>query len=183
MHRYEIDSFYALPQEEIQSLSPSIIPYVQKRRPTVRVTKDMKTGEVLAQIIKVRLADLHVYNPLRRYDWRVSVSAEVHWNGDVQQLMAVAKSNKEAKPEPDRYKDRMSYKHQYCQIDLTQVKAQANAGNENATHELEVELESTIVRQQGRLAQQGMPNIYDKVVRTLIDNVRILTRMNDTRIA
>lgn len=137
----------------------------------------MKTGEVLAQIVKVRLADMHVFSPKTRFDWRVSVSAEVHWNGDVKQLMAIAASSKQAKPQPDRNKDRMSYKHQYCQIDLTQVKAEANAGSDKATHELEVELDATIVRQQGRLAEQGMPNIYDKVVRTLIDNVRILTRV------
>jgi len=37
------------------------------------------------------------------------------------------------------------------------------------------------VRQQGRLAEQGMANIYDKVVRTLIDNVRILTRIPGAR--
>jgi len=141
----------------------------------------MKTGEVLAQIVKVRLADMHVYSPLRRYDWRVSVSAEVHWNGDVKQLMAIAASNKQAKPQPDRNKDRMSYKHQYCQIDLTQVKQEASASSDKATHELEVELDTAIVRQQGRLAQQGMPNNYDKVVKTLVDNVRILTRLSEVR--
>ena len=43
----------------------------------VRVTTDEKTGEVKECVQKTRIADLNVYSPKRKMDWRVSVSTEV----------------------------------------------------------------------------------------------------------
>lgn len=42
----------------------------------VRVTRDEKTGQIKECVQKVRIADLNVYSPKRRMDWRVSVSVE-----------------------------------------------------------------------------------------------------------
>ncbi|KAG8909994.1 mRNA-capping enzyme subunit beta, partial [Tulasnella sp. 408] len=60
--RYEhtrlVDTFYNLPGGK------------------VRVTRDEKTGQIKECVQKVRIADLNVYSPKRRMDWRVSVSVE-----------------------------------------------------------------------------------------------------------
>ena len=42
----------------------------------VRVTKDGKGG-VVAVVEKHRVADMNIYSPKRRFDWRVSVNVEV----------------------------------------------------------------------------------------------------------
>lgn len=59
-HSHLVDSFYATGE-----------------RDKIRVTRNEKTGEVLATVKKVRLGNLDVYNPKRAADWRVSVNIEV----------------------------------------------------------------------------------------------------------
>lgn len=178
VHRHEVDSFYPLPPAELHGLPPAIIPLATQggRQTKVRVTKDQKTGEIIAQIVKVRVAEINVHSPLTPFDWRVTISAEAKWDGDVKMLMAQVAGGARNKAQPDRIKDRVSYKHQFCQIDLTQVKPVAGAGNEKATHELEVELDAAFVREQGRLNMDGKPNVFEAAVRTLLNNVRLLTR-------
>lgn len=41
------------------------------------MTRNDKTGEVLATVKKVRLGNLDVYSPKRAADWRISVNVEV----------------------------------------------------------------------------------------------------------
>jgi polynucleotide 5'-triphosphatase len=41
------------------------------------VTRNDKTGEVLATVKKVRLGNLDVYSPKQAADWRISVNVEV----------------------------------------------------------------------------------------------------------
>jgi len=176
VHRHEIDSFYPLPQEDMQRLPQAIIKLNRGRNLSIRVTKDQKTGATLAQIVKVRLADVHVHSPRNLFDWRVSVNAEVKWSGNVAQLMAEAKKDSHGKAKSDRHKNRMSYKHQYCQVDLTQVKAVAGTGSDKATHELEVELDAAELRAEGKRIMAREPNCYEPLVRTLVNNVRLLVR-------
>jgi hypothetical protein len=178
VHRHEVDSFYPLPPAELHGLPPAIIPLATQggRQSKVRVTKDQKTGDIIAQIVKVRIAELNVHSPLTPFDWRITISAEAKWDGDVKFLMAAVAGGARNKAQPDRIKDRVSYKHQYCQIDLTQVKPVAGVGNDKATHELEVELDAAIVREQGRLNMEGKANMFEAVVKTLLNNVRLLTR-------
>ncbi len=59
-HAHLVDSFYASGDRE-----------------KIRVTRNNKTGEVIAAVKKVRLGNLDVYNPKRAADWRVSVNVEV----------------------------------------------------------------------------------------------------------
>ena len=61
-HLHLIDNFYA-PESG--------------RGEKIRVTRDEKTGEVLATVRKIRLADLNIYSPKRAADWRISVNLEV----------------------------------------------------------------------------------------------------------
>ena len=62
-HSHLVDSFYT--------------PENVRDREKVRVTRNEKTGEVLATVKKVRLGNLDVYSPKRAADWRISVNVEV----------------------------------------------------------------------------------------------------------
>jgi hypothetical protein len=115
-HKKERDTFYEVSPQELppvirQNLNP-------RHKPKVRVTTDAKTGEVLAKIVKCRVADIDVYSPRTHVDWRVSVNLEMEYDGDVTHLPMVDASKG---GRGERNKDRMSYRHLAYQIDLTQV--------------------------------------------------------------
>lgn len=115
-HKKERDTFYEVTQHELppiirQNLNP-------RHKPKVRVTTDQQTGEVVAKIIKCRVADIDVYSPRTSVDWRISVNLEMEYTGDVRHLPVVDVAKGRG---GDRNKDRMSYRHQAYQIDLTQV--------------------------------------------------------------
>lgn len=116
-HKRERDTFYEVPPQE---LPPLIQNYLNPRhKPKVRVTTDQKTGEILAKIIKCRLADLDVYSPRTNVDWRISVNIEMNYDRDVRNFPIAGGGSQ--RPGGERIKDRMSYRHLAYQIDLTQV--------------------------------------------------------------
>ncbi|KAI9662665.1 MAG: mRNA-capping enzyme subunit beta [Alyxoria varia] len=171
----EVDSFYKLPRWEIDKLPHAVqgllkMPskHFHQKDPKVRVTRNQKTGEVTAQIIKHRLKDLHVYCPRSIFDYRVSVSLELNWDGDASSLPRDTEA-------PDRIKNRMSYNLAFCQIDLTQVTNAERA--DSKSHELEVEVSSSEVKRQGKLAATAAENQYQPLVKGFIDNVRALSRL------
>lgn len=115
-HKKERDTFYEVSPAELppvirQNLNP-------RHKPRIRVTTDARTGEVIAKIVKCRVADIDVCSPRTTVDWRVSVNLEMEYPGDVRNLPVVdmAKGGR-----GERNKDRMSYRHLAYQIDLTQV--------------------------------------------------------------
>jgi len=114
-HTHETDTQYGLSQQGSMQLPPTLTH--GKKQPKVRVTTDDKTGEILARIIKVPVADIHVYCPRTLFDWRISVNIEMDFNGDMSELVVMDKRDTKG----DRKKDRVSYKHLQYQIDLTQV--------------------------------------------------------------
>lgn len=121
VHTRETDTFYDLSQDGLNALPPVVNAYCDRRnRPKVRITTDQKTGKQLAKIVKVRVSDIEVYSPQTPFDWRVSVSLEVNYDGDMRDLVETTEGRDQRKP--DRNKDRVSYKHSHYQIDLTQVK-------------------------------------------------------------
>ncbi|KAG4306409.1 hypothetical protein PORY_000397 [Pneumocystis oryctolagi] len=151
-HTKEIDRFY------------SNISLNQNFQNRIRVTTEKKTGQVISRLIKTRIASLNIFSPKTRFDWRISVNIE-----------------KPVEPQPlgvlimERDKDRLSYVHQYCQIDLTQVISE----NGPKTHELEVELLNVDeIKRHGDAASHGQPNDFENIVRVFVDNVRILVRQN-----
>ena len=172
----EVDSFYKLPPWEVDKLPHAVQVLLKtssknfhQRDPKVRVTRNQKTGEVTAQIIKHRLKDLHVYCPRSIFDYRVSVSLELNWEGDASSLPRDTEA-------PDRIKNRMSYKLAFCQIDLTQVTNSGRTGPQS--HELEVEVSSAEVKRQGGLAAAAAAdNQYQPLVKGFVDNVRALSRL------
>lgn len=114
-HRRETDRFYELPASSHSSLPACIRRQLNPRHPVkVRVTHDQKSGELLAKIIKVRVADLNIFAPQYAVDWRISINFEMRWDGDIEGLQVPVDSR-------ERMKDRLSYRHGEYQIDLTQV--------------------------------------------------------------
>ena len=64
------------------------------------------------------VADLDVYSTRTAFDWRVSVNIEMNVGGDLRaKIDPFSMDGKQ----PERNKNRMSYKHLAYQIDLTQV--------------------------------------------------------------
>lgn len=178
-HTHETDTFYELPKSEISQLPPSIQQQLLvgggNSRPKLRITRDQKTGRIIAKILKTRIKDMQVYSPRTNFDWRISVNLEMNWEGDVDALVANSGEQKRAS---DRNKDRMSYSHLCYQIDLTQVKPGVGGQRISgpAIHELEVEVASSEVRRQGKLALEGKSNRYEDIIKAFADNVRILAR-------
>lgn len=115
-HKKERDIFYEVSPSEL----PPIIRHNlnPRHKPKVRVTVDQRTGEILAKIVKCRVADLDVYSPSTCVDWRVSVNLEINYEGDVTHLPVVETTHGRG---GERNKDRMSYRHLAYQVDLTQV--------------------------------------------------------------
>ena len=64
-HTRQIDSTYAFPNEPNSRAAKK-----------VRVTKNEKTGEVIATIIKDNLAHLNIHSPKSAFDWRISINNE-----------------------------------------------------------------------------------------------------------
>lgn len=122
-HRREIDRFFELPSHLRQQLPPCVETLIPSHHSIkVRVSYDEKTKDVLAKIVKARVADLDIFMPRGPLDLRISVNLEMAWETSVAELerLAVVKKRETM---PDRNKDRLSYQHGPYQIDLTQVKS------------------------------------------------------------
>ncbi|KAI0304444.1 mRNA triphosphatase CET1 [Multifurca ochricompacta] len=156
-HSHLVDSFYA-------SENP-------RSRENIRVTRDDKTGEVLATVKKVRLGNLDVYNPKRAADWRISVNVEVpvpHPLGS---------------PTHTRRKDRISYSHEEFVIDLTQVASSGGPGSQpELLHELELEFANPrlLAAAAAKRGDESSPEperfMFDELIRVFVNNARILAR-------
>ena len=80
-HIRETDSFHTLSAYGLQALPESLQRRSDKGRPPrLRVTTDNKTGNVIARIVKIPIAHLHIFNPGSPYDCRISVNLEVNLN-------------------------------------------------------------------------------------------------------
>lgn len=191
VHTYEVDTFYELSQNGILALPAAIRQRINPRNPKtmpkMRITKDQKTGEEIDKIIKAHIDDLEVYSPRAPFDWRLSVNIEMRVTGDATEMINLDSAKRKSS---DRSKNRVTYRHQAYQVDLTQVSmpevspyvntfilyADQSPQIANKTHELEIEIASEEVRRQGLLASQGKPNQYPDLIKSFVDNVRLLTR-------
>jgi polynucleotide 5'-triphosphatase len=192
-HRRETDKFFELPPSYWTTLPPALKAQLNARHAVkVRVSHDQKTGEVLAKIIKARIADLDIHNPQSPLDCRISINFEMRYDGDIEELKAIVPDQRI----PDRNKDRLSYSQSYYQIDLTQVtqlvsvnvspppffclvspsNTSQGVNKTEREHELEIELATAAVREQGQRAVAGQPNEYVALVEAFVDNVRLLAR-------
>ncbi|GAA5877906.1 hypothetical protein JCM3774_001766 [Rhodotorula dairenensis] len=154
-HTRELDSFHQVP-------NPGGGP---PRK--VRVTRDQKDPTKVRAVEKIRVADMNVYSPKRLFDWRVSVSLEIP--------TPVPDGALTSQPVRVRYKDRISYSHQLCQVDLTKV--QTGKPTAPPTHELEVEVRNAKqLLDEAAKDQRGEENKYLEMVQVLLNNIRMLIR-------
>ncbi|KAK7518855.1 mRNA capping enzyme beta chain [Phyllosticta citriasiana] len=170
-HLREKDTFYHVDDADLAALPPSVQPYIyakgHHRKPRVRITRDQVTHKMKARILKARVADLDIHSPREPFDCRISVNIELEVSEEVSLL--------EAKDEIARLKDRLSYKHQHTQIDLTQVKKDDGIGEK--VHELEVEIETSALIHQGLLTRSNSPDAcYEELVKSFVSNIRLLSR-------
>lgn len=176
LHRRETDKFYELPSSYVATLPPAIKQYIKPRQNLkVRVSHDQKSNEILAAIIKIRVDNLDIYSPLSPLDCRISVNFEMKYDGDLGELRAIASDQQS----PDRNKDRLSYTQSCYQIDLTQVTQTESINGVNQIkreHELEIEVSTHALIDQGRRAQAKQPNEYQSLVEGFLNNVRVLAK-------
>ena len=174
-HRREVDRFFELPASQfIQRLPHCVASALPSSASTLkaRVSYDQATGEVLAKIVKGRVADLNVHFPHLPLDCRISVNLEWDWEGSVEEITAGHASHRER--QPDRHKDRLSYTHGFYQMDLTQVTQGDQGGGKE--HELEVELDASVILEHGNLLLKNLPHRFENLVDGFVDNIRVLAR-------
>ncbi|KAK6829767.1 CYTH-like domain-containing protein [Apiospora arundinis] len=175
-HRREIDKFYELHSSMVARLPHAVQALMSPKHPLkARITVDQKTGDVLAKIVKARVGDLNIYLPDWPVDCRISVNLEWDWDGPPEEITSNQMPHREKLP--DREKDRLSYKHGFFQVDLTQVKRQLAGRGPEKEHELEVELDAGVLLDHGRLLlDRDQENKYQDIVEMLVNNVRALAR-------
>jgi len=172
-HPRVTDSFRTLSPAGYQALPPAF-----QRRPgrdlRLRTSTDTKTGQVHARIVKIGLADLHIFNPAGDYDCRISINLEVNLDRpDLHPEDLIEPPTGEKLAPPDRKKDRLSYRHlDTYSIDLTRVDVLHLASK----YELELEVESGVLRRQMELMQRGEPHAFGDVVGGFLDNATFLMR-------
>ncbi|KAI1098392.1 mRNA triphosphatase CET1 [Jackrogersella minutella] len=185
VHRKEIDRFFELAPQIRQRIPGCISGLLPQNMPVkARVTYDsQKPDKVLAKIVKARIGDLNIHFPHLPLDCRISINIEWDWDGTADEIERFQNPNKERPP--DRIKDRLSYKHGFYQIDLTQVtQGHPTIGGQLPSphlgaakeHELEVELEARPLIEHGRMLMRQQPNRYEDLVDGLVNNVRLLAR-------
>jgi hypothetical protein len=148
----------------------------QSKKPLkARITTNQETGEVLATIVKARVTDMNIYLPMAMLDCRISINLEWPWDGPPDEISSNHPPNRER--QPDRCKDRMSYTQGHFQVDLTQVsQSGARSGQPDKEHELEVEMNTAALIEQGQRAQGDEPHLYPEVVEAFVANIRSLAR-------
>jgi hypothetical protein len=119
-HRREVDKYFELPPH-LQDKLPGCVRALFQAKHSIkaRVTYDQKTGQVLATIVKARVADIDIHMPNCALDCRISINLEMNWDSPVDELERLGAGV--AEKFPDRKKDRLSYNQGHYQIDLTQV--------------------------------------------------------------
>ncbi|KAF4624563.1 hypothetical protein G7Y89_g13608 [Cudoniella acicularis] len=174
LHRRETDKFYELPPTMHASLPAAVREHLTPRQTVkVRVTYDQKTNQILAKIVKARIADLSIYIPQSPLDCRISINFEMKFEGDIDEVISSGFGGKI----PDRQKDRLSYKQGPYQVDLTQVTHISSVNGVNRTekeHELEVEISTAAIMEQGTRARNQEPHQYLPLVEGMLNNVFLL---------
>lgn len=174
-HTKEIDQFYELDPEGFALLSPATreIIHMSKQRTRIRVTRDAKNpANILGAIIKCRVNNMEISSPQTEWDYRIGINLEVRYPGPLDTLTPVVEPGKDVKS-MQRHKDRVSYSWlKAYQIDLTQV-----SQGDRKNHELELELNSDVLLQNGdHILQTKQPSNFEKLINGMMNNLRVLSR-------
>jgi len=99
---------------------------------------------------------------------RISVALEIKYPYPTQDLIEQVGKNGDS---GSRFKDRLSYKHQFVSVDLTQVTDAAEK-----KQELELEIDTDLLRDEGLKADAGVPNHYEGIVGIFTNYIRVMNR-------
>ncbi|KAK5171716.1 uncharacterized protein LTR77_003352 [Saxophila tyrrhenica] len=185
-HTYEADFYHPLSATGLAALPTSIqrrnthtrpprlrITRATRDRPSTHHCPAIRAGQILGRIVKMPISDLHIYNPQYNYDTRISLALEVNLDRpDIDPTTLIAAESATDRG-PDRIKDRVSYRHLAYSIDLTKVDM---PGQGAGTYELEVEVDSRVLREQMERLVRGEASAFGDVVGGFLDNVTFLTR-------
>ena len=169
VHTQEWDEYHDLNNEGQGHLPHLTHWHNSKHQMKVRRTFDKKTGEMKAQIIKTRVADLDIYNPNDAFDYRISISLETPWHGSDSHLVPDRRGA--ANAGNDRLKNRLSYKHHDYQIDLTQIE---HTNGSHPDHEIEIEIMNESILDALEAVRDGHDERYERLLSGFLDNIRIL---------
>jgi polynucleotide 5'-triphosphatase len=172
-HTRLVDQQYNLGEEELSRLSAAAQSIIRAsgKQERIRVSRDQKTGEVVAAIIKHKVNNLEISSPQTEWDYRIGINIEINFPGPLDGLSEVVETGKGVEA-MKRYKDRVSYSYRDAyQIDLTQV-----TQDSQKIHELELELESDALLQHGDRVRSQQPNEYESLINGMINNLRVLSR-------
>lgn len=172
-HTRVVDQQYELNEEAMSRLSPAAqsILLSSGKQERIRVSREQKTGKVLASIIKYKVNNIEISSPQTEWDYRIGVNLEIHFPGPVDDLVEVSEKGRSVEA-MKRYKDRMSYSYLGAyQIDLTQV-----TQDNQKVHELELELDSKVLLEQGDRVRTAQPNDFEPLINGMINNLRVLSR-------
>lgn len=172
-HTKVVDQQYELNPEAMSQLSPAAQKILQAsgKQERIRVSRDLKTGEVLAAIIKHKVNNIEISSPQTEWDYRIGVNIEINFPGSVDDLAEVSEKGRSVEA-MKRYKDRMSYSYLGAfQVDLTQV-----TQDNHKVHELELELDSGVLLEHGDRVRNGQPNDFEPLINGMINNLRVLSR-------
>jgi polynucleotide 5'-triphosphatase len=171
-HTHEADMFYELDRagfELLPLLTQRLIASSGRQR--IRVTRDMKTGQVIRKIIKHRIANLEISSPQTEWDYRIGINLEIEFPGAIDTLKPVIESGRTV-DSMQRKKDRVSYSWLGAyQIDLTQV-----AQDSSKNHELELELNGVVMLDAATRLQNNEPNDFEGLIAGMLNNLRVLSR-------
>ena len=176
-HLYQTDTFATLSPAGLAALPPSVQKRPQQlnnRELRLRTSRNTRTHEIIAHIVKVPLGDLHIQNPGEPYDCRISMNLEVNFPPDADITTLVEPASHDRPPPPERRKDRLSYKHLAYSVDLTKV--ESSAPGAPAKYELELEVDANVLREQIERGKRGLDSAYTDVVSGFFDNATFLMR-------
>ncbi|KAL9936281.1 hypothetical protein V8E36_005123 [Tilletia maclaganii] len=138
----------------------------------IRVTRD-KNGKAKGDqaIVKRRIASLEVFCPKRAYDYRISINTET----------PVPLSAADSDAIFWRDKNRITYKHELVQVDVTLVASTNPSKGVETTHEVELEfLDSVKLLAAAHEARGEGPTQdwtpYDDMCHIFLNNIRMLIR-------
>ncbi|WWC87344.1 uncharacterized protein L201_002233 [Kwoniella dendrophila CBS 6074] len=132
----------------------------------VRVSRSRETGQIVEVVKKRRIADLNVYCPNAAFDWRISVNVEEPYDMP------------DTPPTMTRDKDRASYKHQVCQVDLTHVMSKHDNSQTKPVSSFELEIEILDVPTLLAEGQAGSDR-FDEILQNVLDTARMLIKNCD----
>lgn len=172
-HPRETDTFRTLSAAGIQALPKAFQQRPLGRELKLRTTTDHKTNQITARIVKIHIADLHIFNPQGDYDCRITMNLEVNLlRPDLHPDDLIDPPTGANPAPPDRRKDRLSYKHLAYSVDLTRVDVNGLAPK----YELELEVDAGLLRAQMDLMQRGESHAFGDVVAGFLDNATYLMR-------